>query len=102
MVSFSWFADGIQVDIPTIPCSAPSSLLQATEMVRSQVPQAGPRRGELKHRLVSFCSGYAQLLFSATYLHFFMCHKNLRDGKVAKTSASFPFEYLFYEDNNEN
>ncbi|KAG5411779.1 hypothetical protein IGI04_008098, partial [Brassica rapa subsp. trilocularis] len=87
--------DGIQVDIPTIPCSAPSSLLQATEMVRSQVPQAGPRRGELKHRLVSFCSGYAQLLFSATYLHFFMCHKNLRDGKVARPQLLFLLSISF-------
>ncbi|WZZ36283.1 hypothetical protein YC2023_019684 [Brassica napus] len=45
---FHDFADGIQMDIPTISCSAPSRVLQATEMVRSQVPQTGSRRGELK------------------------------------------------------
>ena len=41
----SLFADGFQVDIPTISCSAPSSVLQATEMVGSQVQEAGSRRG---------------------------------------------------------
>ncbi|WZZ11965.1 hypothetical protein YC2023_105054 [Brassica napus] len=40
--------DGFQMDIPTISRSAPSSVLQATEMVGPQVPQAGSRRGELK------------------------------------------------------
>jgi len=37
----SLFADGFQMDIPTLSRSSPSCLLQATEMVGSQVPQAG-------------------------------------------------------------
>lgn len=36
------------MDIPTVSRSAPSSILQATEMVSSQVPQAGSRRSQLK------------------------------------------------------
>lgn len=89
------------MDIPSISCSAPGSVLQATQMVRSQVPQAGPRRSELKvlrSKLLQW------LRTSPLHISIFSCDIKIFDGKVERPQLLFLLSicWEFYEDNNEN
>lgn len=75
------------MDIPTVSRSAPSRVLQATEMVGSQVPQAGSGRGELKGRA---------FLWVISVSSIFLCVIKVFDGNSSHPKVERPHLSIFF------